>query len=117
MHTAPAHGKDDFNLGKGAGLDLTANIDTQGRYTSAAGEGLKGLCVLSQGTPAVVKLIAARDVGGALILAATPLTHSYPYDWRTHQPVMTVTTQQWFLDLTAISGAAKQQLEDVSIFF
>ena len=32
--------------------------------------------------------------------------HSYPYDWRTKQPVLLLASQQWFIDTDSIKQRA-----------
>jgi isoleucyl-tRNA synthetase len=40
------------------------------------------------------------------ILHSEQLVHSYPYDWRTKQPVILRASWQWFIDTNAIKQKA-----------
>jgi isoleucyl-tRNA synthetase len=110
VHTAPAHGHDDFNVCKEAGIAPGNPVDDAGNFTEEAGR-FKGLAALGEGVPAVV---AALQVAGAL-LASEEHVHSYPCDWRTKKPVMTRATEQWFADLTELQPRAIAALDDVII--
>ena len=42
--------------------------------------------------------------------------HSYPYDWRTKQPVITVASLQWFVSNKLLREKALNALENVRFF-
>jgi hypothetical protein len=42
-------------------------------------------------------------------------THSYPYDWRTKQPVLLRASRQWFIDTNQLKERAIQAVQDVKI--
>ena len=42
-------------------------------------------------------------------------THSYPYDWRSKQPVILRASRQWFVDARGLKGAAADSLRDVRV--
>ena len=50
VHTAPAHGHDDFAIGQKNNLSLRCEVDANGCFTSAAGKGLEGISVLADGS-------------------------------------------------------------------
>ncbi|PSN44166.1 Isoleucine--tRNA ligase, partial [Blattella germanica] len=75
-------------------------VNEDGCYTESAGPSLKELPVLSQGSEAVLNLMA-ND-----IFHVEEVVHSYPYDWRTKQPVIIRASQQWFVDTEAIKHRA-----------
>jgi isoleucyl-tRNA synthetase len=101
VHTAPAHGADDFNTGQRYGLDPTSRVDATGHihYDPAvwphvhppAFDGLKVFAA----NPVIVAMLEER---GAL-LAGAQLEHSYPHCWRCHHPVIFRATEQWFISL------------------
>ena len=59
VHTAPAHGFDDYDVGVSSGLLCTCLVDDDGRYTQEAGQGLQGKSVLGDGAAAVMQLLQA----------------------------------------------------------
>ncbi len=93
VHTAPAHGADDFATGTRYGLDPTSHVDNEGRIRQGLPE-YDGKTVFAA-NPAIVDLLAAR---GAL-LGHGSLYHSYPHCWRCHNPVIFRATEQWFINI------------------
>jgi isoleucyl-tRNA synthetase len=107
VHTAPGHGKEDFETGKTYGLEVLNPVDASGRYTAAAGEyagrSFQGLRVTTFGhsdkdSEANVALVEALRESGAL-LNASRVTHSYPHCWRCNSPVIFRATVQWFMNI------------------
>jgi isoleucyl-tRNA synthetase len=101
VHTAPAHGADDFYTGQRYGLDPTCRVDAGGHihvdpaaWPLAQPPGFDGLTVW-KANPVIIDLLKER---GAL-LASASLEHSYPHCWRCHHPVIFRATEQWFISL------------------
>jgi isoleucyl-tRNA synthetase len=98
VHTAPAHGVDDFATGKRYELPEVQYVDDAGRqmHTERFGGGqaqpYEGLTVFKSNA-VIIDLLRER---GAL-LAASHFEHSYPHCWRCHNPVITRATEQWFI--------------------
>ncbi|ODN06322.1 Isoleucine--tRNA ligase, mitochondrial [Orchesella cincta] len=109
VHTAPAHGQDDFVIGLKHKLKMDCYVDNNGNFDSQI-ESLKGLPVLSGGNKAVISKLKPK------IIKETNITHSYPYDWRTKKPVITKTSLQWFLDTEKLKSTACQELEKINVF-
>jgi len=110
VHTAPAHGVDDFATGKRYELLEVQYIDDAGRQmgTERFGGGVaqtyEGLTVFKS-NPVIIELLKEK---GAL-LAVANMEHSYPHCWRCHKPVITRATEQWFIkmetEMTAPDGS------------
>ena len=111
VHTAPAHGLEDYTIGVQYGLDLQCNVDEDGKYTSQAGLGLENLFVLSEGNEAVISKF--DDKG--LLFQEHRYTHRYPYDWRTKKPVILRSTEQWFADVSTLKEEVKALLDGVTM--
>ena len=101
VHTAPAHGADDFYTGQRYGLDPTSRVDATGHvhvdpeaWDHAAPPAFEGLKVWAA-NPIIVAMLEER---GAL-LASRDLEHSYPHCWRCHKPVIYRATEQWFIGM------------------
>ena len=101
VHTAPAHGADDFYTGLRYGLDPTCRVDAGGHihvdpaaWHMAQPPAFEGLNVW-KANPIIVAMLEER---GAL-LGGAPLEHSYPHCWRCHHPVIFRATEQWFISL------------------
>ncbi|MGC2620581.1 MAG: isoleucine--tRNA ligase, partial [Acidobacteriaceae bacterium] len=93
VHTAPAHGADDFQTGVRYGLDPTTHVDNAGRLRDGLPE-YDGKTVF-QANPAIIELVASR---GAL-MGRSDIFHSYPHCWRCHKPVIFRATEQWFINI------------------
>jgi len=93
VHTAPAHGADDFNTGTRYGLDQTCHVDNAGRIRDGL-PAYDGKTVFQANQP-IIDLVAAR---GAL-LGRADIFHSYPHCWRCHNPVIFRATEQWFIHI------------------
>mmetsp|Transcript_18938 Transcript_18938/g.57217 ORF Transcript_18938/g.57217 Transcript_18938/m.57217 type:complete len:748 (+) Transcript_18938:3-2246(+) len=113
VHTAPAHGVDDFHVGVAHGLSLTCAVDEAGCYTDAIDEAsaYAGAPVLGEGGRAVLHELERR---GAL-LASNEYRHRYPYDWRAHSPVVFRATPQWFASVDALRAPALCALAHVDM--
>jgi isoleucyl-tRNA synthetase len=93
VHTAPAHGADDFYTGERYGLDQTTRVDDAGRIFDGLPE-YNGLKVFAANAP-IIELLKSR---GAL-LSSGEIYHSYPHCWRCHHPIIFRATEQWFINM------------------
>jgi isoleucyl-tRNA synthetase len=100
VHTAPAHGVDDFYTGKKYGLPELQYVDNAGRQKNTPPVGgeehqpFEGLTVFKSN--AVITEVLREH--GAL-LSASEFEHSYPHCWRCHNPVIVRATEQWFIGM------------------
>jgi isoleucyl-tRNA synthetase len=101
VHTAPAHGVDDFDTGKRYHLPEIQYVDNAGRqrHTGMNGGGgvaqpYEDLTVFKSNAP-IIELLKEK---GAL-LSATTYEHSYPHCWRCHNPIIVRATEQWFIGM------------------
>jgi isoleucyl-tRNA synthetase len=90
VHTAPAHGHEDFAVGKLYGLPVQTPVDPKGVYDETAGP------FAGEAIDQVNGKIIERLTADGLLLKAGKMRHSYPHDWRLHKPVIIRATQQWF---------------------
>ncbi|VDM17411.1 unnamed protein product, partial [Hydatigera taeniaeformis] len=110
VHCAPAHGKEDFDFARRHGLPLRALVDEETKFTQEAGTDLAGMLVQDEGNSAVIDLLGDR------VLVLDTIQHSYPYEWRTKQPVITRLSEQWFINTDKLEGPAKAAYADVNVF-
>ncbi|MFZ1105042.1 MAG: class I tRNA ligase family protein, partial [Hyphomicrobiaceae bacterium] len=107
VHTAPGHGREDFEIWMASTAALTARgidtaipftVDADGHFTGDA-PGLEGKRVITDkgdkgdANDAVIKALVEA---GALI-ARGRLKHQYPHSWRSKKPVIFRNTPQWFI--------------------
>jgi isoleucyl-tRNA synthetase len=93
VHTAPAHGADDFYTGARYGLDQTCNVDNEGRLRNGRSE-WEGFTVFEANEP-IIKVLG--EVGA--LMGRSDIYHSYPHCWRCHNPVIFRATEQWFISM------------------
>ncbi len=91
VHTAPAHGADDFVTGVKYGLDLHCDVDEGGILRNGLPE-YKNQQVF-KANPLIVDLLKSRGV----LLGFEKIEHSYPHCWRCHNPIIFRATEQWFI--------------------
>jgi isoleucyl-tRNA synthetase len=112
VHTAPAHGHEDYEVGLKYGLGTYNAVYADGRYDGSVGEALRGRRVF-EANPIIIDLLAER---GALLNAKTDqVKHSYPHCWRCRNPIILSATFQWFISLdTPLAGekTLRQQVLD-----
>ncbi len=93
VHTAPAHGADDFQTGVKYGIELTCNVDDAGILRNGLAE-YDGQQVF-KANPLIVELLKSRGV----LLGYEKIEHSYPHCWRCHNPIIFRATEQWFISM------------------
>ncbi|XP_052743291.1 isoleucine--tRNA ligase, mitochondrial isoform X2 [Bicyclus anynana] len=108
VHTAPAHGPEDFLVALKNNMIVECNVDELGRYINL-GPKLDSLQVLKEGQDAVIKMLEHS------IIQTGTYIHSYPLDWRTKKPVILRASHQWFIDTSALKEKALAVLDKVSI--
>ena len=109
VHTAPAHGTDDYIVGQKYGLEV---------YNPVGNDG-----VFLEGTPFVAgldvyqankALIALLEENGQL-LKTEKIRHSYPHCWRHKTPIIFRATPQWFISMEkqGLREATLEAIKDV----
>ena len=93
VHTAPAHGADDFATGVRYGINLRCDVDDAGILHNGLPE-YDGEQVF-KANPKIVELLKSRGV----LLGYEKIEHSYPHCWRCHNPVIFRATEQWFISM------------------
>lgn len=108
VHTAPAHGKEDFMLGQEYKLSTESPVNEKGRYFgNTIPAELVGLDARKEGQEKVLELLDSS------ILKLETITHSVPFDWRSKTPVMILATPQFFIDLGPFREKAIEALDTV----
>ncbi len=93
VHTAPGHGREDYETGLKYGLDILSPLNDNGEFLKDVGY-FAGQNVWEANPNVVAKL----DEVGAL-LATEEIEHSYPHCWRCKEPVIFRATSQWFISM------------------
>lgn len=111
VHTAPGHGVEDFEAVQASAphLPVLCPVDGAGRFLESVGTRLAGREVLADGNKEVIAMLGEAGT----LLARDTITHRYPYDWRTKQPVLIRATPQWFASVGPLHAACRRVLADV----
>ena len=91
VHTAPGHGREDFETGQRYGLEVLSPLDDEARFLPTVP--LFGGLHVFEANPKVIAVL--REQGH--LLAEERVAHSYPHCWRCKKPVIFRATTQWFI--------------------
>ncbi|MBI5590967.1 MAG: isoleucine--tRNA ligase [Deltaproteobacteria bacterium] len=106
VHTAPGHGREDYEVGMQYGLETYSPVDDHGCFTPDVAY-FSGQFVFKANAPIIEKL---RETGS--LVEQETLQHSYPHCWRCKKPVIFRATPQWFISMDK-TGLRKQALEEI----
>ena len=117
VHTAPAHGLEDYHAGLHYDLPVDNPVGPDGCYK--AGTALFAGLNIWDANPKVIETLEAR---GALVHQAR-LSHSYPHCWRHKTPIIFRATAQWFISMDkpghqgeALRARAKRAVDATEFF-
>jgi isoleucyl-tRNA synthetase len=126
VHTAPGHGREDFDVwmvnareleARGITTAIPYTVDENGAFTDHA-PGFTGKRVINDkgekgdANEAVIKMLAERG----MLLARGRLKHQYPHSWRSKKPVIFRNTPQWFIamDKPIVDAPGKPGAMDIA---
>ena len=107
VHTAPAHGLDDYFICIKHQLESIKALDNRGIFKEEFGA-LAGLST-GKGDPVVIELLLASNA----LIATKEYKHSYPHCWRHKSPLIFMSTPQWFISMKK-SGLIEGAINAVS---
>ena len=109
VHTAPAHGQDDFVVGAAYDIEVYNPVGSNGVYLPDT-EFFAGQFVMKANS-AIIELLRERGV----LLHEEAYEHSYPHCWRHKTPIIFRATPQWFVSMQqqGLLNAAKAAVEGV----
>ncbi len=108
VHTAPAHGLDDYIVGRRYQLEIDNPVLSDGTFRADVPY-VGGMSVWA----ANEVLIEEMKRGGSL-LAFEKMRHSYPHCWRHKTPIIFRATAQWFIAMDK-AGTDGKTLRDVAM--
>ncbi len=94
VHTAPAHGQDDYVVGLQYNLPLDCPVDGKGVFIEST-KGVAGEFIFKANST-IIELLENQGT----LVKHEPITHSYPHCWRHKTPVIFRATPQWFVSMT-----------------
>ncbi|MEM1113483.1 MAG: isoleucine--tRNA ligase [Pseudomonadota bacterium] len=110
VHTAPAHGQDDFTVGQRYGLEVYNPVSGNGVYLPET-EYFGGQHIF-KANGNILDLLSERGV----LLHNEDYHHSYPHCWRHKTPLIFRATPQWFVSMeqNELLDQAKAAVERVN---
>jgi isoleucyl-tRNA synthetase len=93
VHTSPAHGQDDYLVGKQYHLPMVNPVGDDGCFTSTTPL-LAGMHV-TKVNDVILDLLKKNNV----LLHQETIKHSYPHCWRHKTPLIFRATPQWFISM------------------
>ena len=93
VHTAPAHGLDDYVVGSRYHLPVENPVDGNGKFFESIP--LVGGQSVWQANKTVLETLEQKG----LLLHHAKLQHSYPHCWRHKTPIIFRATSQWFIGM------------------
>lgn len=106
VHTAPAHGVEDFQVGLKYDLPVNCPVDVDGKFLPSTPI-FAGDSVLTVDAK-VLELLREKNA----LLHHAAITHSYPHCWRTKTPLIFRATPQWFISMEQ-AGLRNMALETI----
>ena len=109
VHTAPAHGLEDFEIGQRYGLEVYNPVAGHGVYLADTPV-FAGKHIFKANDEIIAELAASDR-----LLAHESYQHSYPHCWRHKTPIIFRATPQWFIAMhkNGLLAGAKQAVEAV----
>jgi isoleucyl-tRNA synthetase len=124
VHTAPGHGREDFELWTSAATHnalsirkintaIPYTVDENGALTAQA-PGFEGKRVINDkgekgdANEAVIKAL----IDAKMIIARGRLKHQYPHSWRSKKPIIFRNTPQWFIAMDKDIAKKSDTLRD-----
>ncbi|MGV8050820.1 MAG: isoleucine--tRNA ligase [Anaerolineaceae bacterium] len=93
VHTAPGHGREDYDMALQYGLDVYSPVADDGCFTQDVPM-FAGQFVFDTNEAVIAKL---KEEGR--LLSERKITHSYPHCWRCKKPIIFRATEQWFISM------------------
>jgi isoleucyl-tRNA synthetase len=106
VHTAPAHGQEDFVVGQRYGLPVRNPVGGDGRFLAETP--IVGGLKVEEGGLKLIELLRERG----RLLHHEAFRHSYPHCWRHKTPVIFRATPQWFISMDR-KGLRANALRDI----
>ena len=93
VHTAPAHGIDDYVVGQRYGLEVDNPVGDDGRFYDSVN--IVGGMLVWEANKKIIEVLRENHK----LLHEVTYEHSYPVCWRHKTPIIFRATKQWFIGL------------------
>ena len=103
VHTAPAHGLDDYFVGQNYNLPSESPVDGDGKFTAATP--LVGGLSVWKANDVVIETLKTSNH----LFCLKKIDHSYPHCWRHKTPIIFRATPQWFIGMNLHNAAGNRK--------
>ncbi len=109
VHTAPGHGREDYEVGLEYDLEPFSPVDNRGKFTDEV-DFFEGQFVFKANANINAKL---HEIGA--LVGEETIEHAYPHCWRCKKPVIFRATPQWFIsmDKTGLRQNSLKAIDEV----
>ena len=110
VHTAPAHGLDDYFICKANNIEPIKALNNKGFFKDEY-ENLAGLPAF-KADPFVIEIL----ISSKSLINVESYEHSYPHCWRHKSPLIFTSTPQWFISMSkaGLLEEAKSSINSVN---
>jgi len=91
VHIAPAYGVDDLAFGQANGLPVVHGVGLDGQFIAEV-EPVAGMFFKDADKP-LIRILKDRG----LMFRSERITHSYPFGWRTKDPILYYAKNAWYI--------------------
>lgn len=96
VHSAPAFGEDDYNMGRKYSLPFVQPVNSEGKFTATPWE---GRFVMEEGLDVeIIKWLAAENK----LFSKLKVDHNYPHCWRCGTPLVYYANPGWYIEMTKL---------------
>ncbi|MGQ0580048.1 MAG: isoleucine--tRNA ligase [Betaproteobacteria bacterium] len=109
VHTAPAHGLDDYVVGSRYGLPVDNPVDDDGVFFAKVP--LAGGLSVWKANDVIIKAIEDKQ----RLIRIESVKHSYPHCWRHKTPIIFRATRQWFIGMEEGSARTLREIARAAV--
>ena len=108
VHSAPAFGEDDYNIGRKYDLPVPNPVDEEGKYLTTPWE---GRFVMEEGLDVdIIKYLAKEGK----LYSKEKIAHNYPHCWRCGTPLIYYAKPSWYIEMSKLKDQLVANNETVN---
>ena len=108
VHSAPAFGEDDYQMGRGYDLAFVQPVDLEGRFTETP---WKGEFIFDTNEDIFLHL---KEEGK--VFRKQTIEHNYPHCWRCKTPLVYYAKPSWYIEMSKLSDKMVENNNEVNWF-
>ena len=108
VHSAPAFGEDDYNIGRKYDLPVPNPVDEEGKYLTTPWE---GHFVMEEGLDVEIIKYLAKE---GKLYSKEKIAHNYPHCWRCGTPLIYYAKPSWYIEMSKLKDELVANNETVN---